>query len=195
MITCLGVFVCLALHTSAQVQSKSISKKSQSNTKNTVAQKTTLKKKSNYNNIQPRLSNTMTSTGTYNAYGNSRLGSGQFIIADPTVRMLNERAATGNSLQIEGSGILGVPKIAYGIANGHIIFRTSGAPTFGTWTGSGAVGTGSNPGPIGTNGNAIGVNGKNPYAGPGIYGLPLNDENGTRASEEGARPKGVRRKQ
>ena len=44
------------------------------------------------------------------------------------------------------------------------------APTIGSSTGPGSVGTGTSIGTMGTSGNGLGVNGKNPYAGPNIYG-------------------------
>jgi hypothetical protein len=58
----------------------------------------------------------------------------------------------------------------------HIIFHNTTATNSGTATGSGAVGTGSSIGASGTSGATMGVNGKNPYAGPGIYGTRVGND-------------------
>ena len=63
-----------------------------------------------------------------------------------------------------------MPKRAYGFAKGHIVLRSSDATSTGANTGSGAVGTGTSPGGMGTMGRSLGVNGKNPYAGTGMWG-------------------------
>jgi hypothetical protein len=94
-------------------------------------------------------------------------------IADPTIRWYNSmydyRHPNGNS-------VIGVPKLNSGIAHGRLIFYPTSSAGSGSFTGSGSVGTGTSIGSIGTNGAVIGVNGKNPFAGPGIYGSRvLND--------------------
>jgi hypothetical protein len=89
---------------------------------------------------------------------------------------LREKAANGNDVKISNSGIVGMPKITYGIVNGKLLLMNRAATTSGTMTGTGSVGTGSSLGNSGTSGNAIGVNGNSPYDGSGIYSLPLNDE-------------------
>jgi hypothetical protein len=90
-----------------------------------------------------------------------------FRIADPTIKwynmMYDYRHPNGNS-------IIGVPKLSNGLAHGRIIFYPTLSAGSGSFTGSGSVGTGSSLGNIGTNGVVIGVNGRNVYAGPGIYG-------------------------
>ncbi|MDB5253461.1 MAG: hypothetical protein JWP27_2630 [Flaviaesturariibacter sp.] len=90
-------------------------------------------------------------------------------IADPTINTFNNRVFMGARLDNERA-IIGLPKIRTGIANGHILFYPTSAATSGTTTGSGVVGTGTSIGNGGMNEAGIGVNGKNPYAGPGIYG-------------------------
>ena len=184
-----------ALGADAQTKGKAGAKKAQVTRSAPVAKKAPGKRNLNNNNHStPGSPTILNNVGTYNAFGRSTSAAGRLQIADPTIRTLNERANSRTAPEVEGSGIIGMPKLAYGVANGHILFRSTDAPTSGTSMGSGSVGTGTNVGPVGTAGHAIGVNGKNPYAGPGIYGLPLTDENFTRASTEGARPKGIRRK-
>ena len=90
-------------------------------------------------------------------------------IADPTIHLMRARAS-GADVDL---GDLELPKGTNGFANGHIILKPAGARSTGTTTGSGSVGTGTSPGSIGTSGPAMGVNGKNPYAGHGIYGTGI----------------------
>lgn len=191
---CAGLLLALTIGADAQTKGKTGLKKGQVTQNKSTAKKTSAQKNLNNKKTDTRETNVLSSTGTYNAYATPAAEAGRLQIADPTIRILNERANSNNAPEISGSGIIGMPKLAYGIANGHILFRSTDAPTSGTSTGSGSVGTGTNVGPVGTAGHAIGVNGKNPYAGPGIYGLPMADENFTRASTEGARPRGIRRK-
>jgi len=63
-----------------------------------------------------------------------------------------------------------IPKNAFGFHNGRLLLHTSGATSSGTITGSGAVGTGSSLGNIGSTGSGIGLNGKTPDAGTGMWG-------------------------
>lgn len=196
VIVCISFLLIGALGAEAQTKDKTGAKKGVATKSTPVAKKAQGSKNlNNSNNSTPGSTIVLNSMGTYNAYSSSNAAAGRQRISDPTIRALNERAFSHTAPEIEGSGIIGMPKLAYGVANGRILFRSTDAPTSGTSTGSGSVGTGTNAGPVGTAGNTIGVNGKNPYAGPGIYGLPLTDENFTRASTEGARPKGIRRKE
>ena len=103
-------------------------------------------------------------TGTYPARA-----TGFPRIADPTINLMRARAFGADA----DLGDLGLPRGTNGFANGHIILKPAGARSTGTSTGSGSVGTGTSPGSIGTSGPAMGVNGKNPYAGPGIYGTGI----------------------
>lgn len=196
VIVCISFLMIGALAADAQTKGKTGAKKGQVTKSTPVAKKGQGRKNLDINNNTTRGSTTvLNSMGSYKAYGSPGAAADRLQIADPTIRTLNERAFSRTVPEIEGSGIIGMPKLAYGVANGHILFRSTDAPTSGTSMGSGSVGTGTNVGPVGTAGHAIGVNGKNPYAGPGIYGLPITDENFTRASAEGARPKGIRRKE
>lgn len=196
VMACISFLLLGAIGAEAQTKGKAVAKKGQVTNGNSVTKKSQGKNNLN-NSFKATTGNTtvLTSSGTYNAYGSSDAAAGRLQIADPVIKSLNVRAYSRTVPEVEGSGIIGMPRLAYGVANGHILFRSTDAPTSGTSTGSGSVGTGTNVGPVGTAGHAIGVNGKNPYAGPGIYGLPLTDENFTRATTEGARPKGIRRKE
>jgi hypothetical protein len=93
----------------------------------------------------------------------------QYTIADPMINALNAKAR-GSDIRISKSGIVGMPKRAYGFANGHLTLYTTGTTSSGTITGSGAVGTGSSLGSIGSEGAGIAVNGKSPYAGTAMWG-------------------------
>lgn len=99
---------------------------------------------------------------------NTPLPANNWQIADPVVRTLNERANGATTTDFKE--FMGVGRGTYGVANGRILLRPNGATTSGGITGSGAVGTGSTPGGVGTHGVSLGVNGKNPYAGPAIWG-------------------------
>jgi len=113
-------------------------------------------------------------TGSYKAKAGNRYLSGynSLQIADPVIKIFNERA-NGYDTSFNRSGIIGVPKRTYGLANGHLVFRSSGATSSGTMTGSGSVGTGSSPGSMGMGDQVQGVNGKSPYAGPGMWGTKV----------------------
>jgi hypothetical protein len=108
----------------------------------------------------------LTSTSANQAYAGS---ARRFSIADPTINILNERA-NGSNIPVGSSGIVGMPKSTYGFANGKILLRNTTAASSGTSYGSGAVATGTTITGIGTAENVIGVNGKNPYAGPWLWG-------------------------
>ncbi|RYY67050.1 MAG: hypothetical protein EOO12_02365 [Chitinophagaceae bacterium] len=94
----------------------------------------------------------------------------RFSIADPFLTLYNGRAAGALPLDEPVRPIPNIPRLRYGVAHGHLLFYNTTATTHGGNTGSGSVGTGSSTGNVGTNGVAQGVNGKNPFAGPGIYG-------------------------
>lgn len=107
---------------------------------------------------------------------NQAYGSRSFYIADPTIRMLNQKAR-GKNVQISSSGVVGVPNGTYGFADGKLLLRQTTAPSSGTLYGSGAVGTGTTLMGVGAGANTPGLNGKNPYAGPWFWGskLPLRN--------------------
>lgn len=118
---------------------------------------------------------TLTSMGNYPAKVNlnSSLNANRYMVSDPILTALNARA-NGANIMVNKSGIVGMPKRAYGFANGHLLLTTTGATTSGTQTGSGAVGTGSSLGTFGSNGAAMQVNGKSPYAGINMWGNAFN---------------------
>src|SRR5215213_9930869 len=59
------------------------------------------------------------STSSYSAKSDSTERTGNFTIADPTIRALNMNA-NGGDVRISNSSIVGMPRRAYGFANGHI---------------------------------------------------------------------------
>jgi hypothetical protein len=111
---------------------------------------------------------TSESSGNYAAKSPSA-----YRISDPTINALNAKA-NGADVRISKSGIVGMPKRAYGFANGHLLLSTTSATSSGTITGSGSVGTGSSLGSLGTNGPAMELNGKSPYAGATMWGNARN---------------------
>jgi|SRR5687767_5624418 len=123
------------------------------------------------------------SYGTYTAKADSHR---MYSISDPVTRAL--MYGTNGADINKNSEIAGVSKRAYGFAHGHIMLRSSGSATSGTMHGSGSVGTGSTPGSAGTHGAGIGVNGKAPYAGPGIWGTAVTGK-GIRIHDEPVRSK------
>jgi hypothetical protein len=140
--------------------------------------KTTAKTKTTNAGMQSAKKSSSTNAATYlsasdNYSAKSNINSisagNTYTIADPTLRALNARA-NGSDISISKSGIVGMPKRAYGFANGHLTLYSTGATSSGTITGNGAVGTGSSLGSIGSSGPAIGLNGKSPYAGSTMWG-------------------------
>ena len=110
---------------------------------------------------------TLFSESTYNAFA-PEATQGLFI-ADPTINVFRLRAS-GINVYLSETGIVGMPKGSYGIANGQLTFYSTGATSMGTSTGSGAVGTGTSTGTMGTLGPAMGVSGRSPFASWGQYG-------------------------
>jgi hypothetical protein len=94
----------------------------------------------------------------------------RFSIADPVVNFYNGRVAGAIPDEDVRRPIIGMPRLRYGVAHGHLLFYNTTATSAGGNTGTGSVGTGNSAGNLGVNGVAQGVNGKNPYSGPGIYG-------------------------
>gem|GEM_PF-4664780 len=93
-----------------------------------------------------------------------------FSIADPVVNHFQDRLSGRVQTETLERPVIGMPRMRYGVANGRLLFYNNSAPSSGGNTGSGSVGTGTSVGVMGSSGNTSGVNGKNPYAGPGIYG-------------------------
>lgn len=128
------------------------------------------------NNLQSSFNTTtLNSTSAYPAKTNLNAPSlmNNYFVSDPIIRALDARA-NGANIKITQSGIVGMPKRAYGFANGHVTLKTTGAITSGTQTGSGSVATGTSLGTFGSTGPAMEVNGKSPYAGTIMWGNALN---------------------
>jgi hypothetical protein len=121
----------------------------------------------NVNNSGNATTYSMVSTSS-NAAKSSTTG---LTIADPVTLDLKQRAMNLDN-QPPGFAIPGMPRRIYGLANGHLFLRSTDAVSNGTTTGSGSVGTGTSLGSVGTSGHGLTVNGKNPYAGAEIYGIP-----------------------
>ncbi|TCJ12636.1 hypothetical protein EPD60_15330 [Flaviaesturariibacter flavus] len=97
-------------------------------------------------------------------------GSSTYEISDPVVNFYNGRVSGAIPDEDVWRPIIGMPKLRYGVAHGRLLFMNTIGNSNGGNTGGGAVGTGTSPGAVGISGVAPGVNGKNFYAGPGIYG-------------------------
>lgn len=165
----IGMLLIWAMSADAQVKTKS---------KTVATKKTTITK-----TIAPAQNpNRLMQMGNYQAKGAGSLINNRttYSISDPTIKAFNLRA-NGAPIEMDGKEVLGVPKMVYGLGNGQLLFRSRGATTSGTGTGSGTVGTGSSTGPIGMHGIALGVNGKSPYAGPIMDGMIVTDINKERA--------------
>ena len=146
-----------------------VSALAQSNQKKKSATKTQASKtKQSSAEVNTQSTTVLSASNNYSAKTNSP-GASVYTISDPTIRTLNARA-NGSNIRISNSGIVGMPKRAYGFANGRLTFYTTGATSSGTITGTGTVGTGSSLGNIGSFGPAIGLNGKSPYAGSTMWG-------------------------
>lgn len=159
---------------SAIAQTKSgKSKKQISHSSNVAGNKDTSKKPGSIAG-----SSTLNTTASYAAKANNTrlsLLKNNYTVTDPILTTLNARAG-GANIQFNKSGIVGMPKRAYGFANGHVLLSTTGAVTSGTQTGSGAVGTGTSLATFGSIGAPMNVNGKSPYAGVNMWGNAMNME-------------------
>jgi hypothetical protein len=168
---CAGILLLINATTEAQTKStKAKTKSIQSKTlsKNKAADKTTASAGNN--------TVTLNTNTSYPAKANrSILFSPQatYPVTDPILTTLHRRA-NGANIPFNKSGIVGMPKRAYGFANGRITLATTGAVTFGTQTGSGAVGTGTSLATFGSIGAPMNVNGKSPYAGINMWGNAMN---------------------
>jgi hypothetical protein len=165
MILCAGIFLLISANALSQTKSK----------KQRTAEQ---HKNPGSTNNADRSSATLTlnSSGSYDAKGTasglSTLKS-NYVVSDPLLITLSARA-NGANIQFNQSGIVGMPKRAYGFSNGHIILNPSGAVTSGTQTGSGAVGTGTSLATFGSIGAPMHVNGKSSYAGINTWGNAMN---------------------
>lgn len=137
-----------------------------------TAQKRTIAQKQSKQNIKSNSVNLSPATTYFLRNSSSNTAKVKSLsISDPTILSLNMKA-NGGDVDLGKSSIVGMPKRYYGIAKGHIFFKSSDATSTGANTGSGSVGTGSSVGSIGTGPQLSGVNGKSSYAAPDIYGIP-----------------------
>jgi len=166
MILCAGIFLLVVANALSQTKSKKQSFKQQP--PQTVSSS---KPKTETSNTITLNSNSSYSAKT-NTTGLSTWKS-NYIVSDPLLTTLGARA-NGAKIQFNNSGIVGMPKRAYGFADGHIVLNSTGAVTSGTQTGSGAVGTGTSLATFGTSGAPMKVNGKSPYAGTSMWGNSMN---------------------
>ena len=172
MFLCAGIF--LLISTAAQSQQT----KSKSKIKKATHAKTASAKETASNSNNSPSTVTLNTTGSYSAKTNATALpslNNNYMITDPILATLNARA-NGANIQFNKSGIVGMPKRAYGFANGHITLATTGAVTSGTQTGSGAVSTGSSLATFGSIGAPMNVNGKSSYAGINMWGNAMNME-------------------
>lgn len=134
-----------------------------------------------FSSLAQQAPNSKAASGKTNSnLGNGRLESmgayqakapgGTLRIYNPTVRALNNRTEYGNTRLFGDQSLLALPKGTYGYANGQIWLRSTGATSIGGITGNSSVGNGSSSGGVGAASNVLGVNGKNPYAGPAMWG-------------------------
>jgi hypothetical protein len=110
-----------------------------------------------------------TDTNSAKASPSISVMSNQFRVSDPTLVALSENAK-GNDVFVSKSGIVGMPKRAYGFANGHILLHSTVATSSGSTSGTSSVGTGSSISGMGRSGSFIGMNGKSPDAGQAMWG-------------------------
>ena len=168
---CWCAMILFVLDATAGAQTKSKKNKKQAKLAKTVSAKQTATNKINSSNTT-----ILNTTTNYAAKANTNSLSvlkNDYIVTDPILTTLNARA-NGTNIQFNKSGIVGMPKRAYGFANGHIVFNSSGSVTSGTQTGSGAVGTGTSLATFGSMGTPMNVNGKSPYAGINMWGNAMN---------------------
>jgi len=166
MISCALIF--LLVNTSALPQTKSKNKATNQQQGKTILTKQEANSASN--------TLTLNSSSAYSAKANTTNLStwkNDYAISDPVLSTLRARAS-GANIQFNHSGIVGMPKRAYGFANGHLVLNSTGAVTSGTQTGSGSVGTGTSLATFGSVGAPMNVNGKSPYAGINMWGNAMN---------------------
>ncbi len=167
MFMCVWILFFLSAIAQSQAKSNQTTKQTSKSTQSAIKKKAS----SNSSNVT-----TLNSSSAYPAKINlnaASIAENTYTVSDPIIRALDARA-NGADIKINKSGIVGMPKRAYGFANGHLVLKTTGAVTTGTQTGSGAVATGTSQGTFGSNGPAMEVNGKNPYAGTIMWGNVLN---------------------
>lgn len=112
-------------------------------------------------------------TSSYPALRPLNAAADRFTVEDPILRSFNEKTK-GEDVRMGSSGIAGMPRRAYGFANGKILLYSTGSTSSGGNTGNATVGTGSGLGSIGSSGPLMGINGKSPYAGSAMWGNARN---------------------
>lgn len=168
VVLCVLVYLSMPVVITAQTTQTKASADKQAAAKNKRSKQTGQGKRNSKD--VPDITYALSDTSTNAAFYNRQFTRLQ--ISDPVIKTLNAKAS-GAAININGSGLIGVPKGTYGFANGRISLYQVGATSTGTATGSGSVGTGSSPGGIGTLGPVIGVNGKSPFTGTGPYGTRI----------------------
>ena len=175
MFWCAGILLLISITAQSQTKTKKAKTKQTVHSKTVSTNKAT-EKKTNKSTVDSSNTITLTSTTGYPAKANTNVLSSlknNYSVTDPILTTLDARAK-GADIKFNNSGIVGMPKRAYGFANGHIVLGTSGAVTSGTQTGSGAVGTGTSLATFGSIGTSMNVNGKSPYAGINMWGNAMN---------------------
>ncbi|HYH15463.1 MAG TPA: hypothetical protein VD794_09590 [Flavisolibacter sp.] len=162
VILCAGLFIGAINMVEAQTKSTATKKTS---TKKTEAKQSTQRLESSSSHEAKAPAIPRSSLG----WQNTPAAENGYQITDPILRTLNARANGANST-IEFKELVGVGRGTYGVANGRILLRPTGSTTPGGITGTGSVATGSSPGGPGIHGTVPTVNGKNPYAGPSMWG-------------------------
>ncbi|HEU4471620.1 MAG TPA: hypothetical protein VFR58_11080 [Flavisolibacter sp.] len=166
-----AIILSITILISSGIAAEAQSGKVKPSQKKSQVSKKTVKKE--VKQVPPPAIVTITSISDYNAKAAEAERASMFTIADPIINALNARA-DGADVDISPSGVVGMPKRAYGFANGRIRLYPAGTTSSGTITGSGLVGTGSSQGTIGSNGPSLGVNGKSPYGGSSMWGSARN---------------------
>lgn len=92
-------------------------------------------------------------------------------ISDPFIITMNNRAK-GITPPVKNVELLGMPKGAYGFANGRLRVFPGSTTSHGSLTGMGSVATGSSTGTMGSIGLPA-ANGKSTFAGTGMWGNAL----------------------
>ena len=171
MFFCAGILLLITASVQAQAKSGKVNKKQAVHSRVASQNKATANKTTNSANIV-MLNTTNSNPAKANTNTLSVLKN-NYTITDPILTTLNARA-NGANIRFNKSGIIGMPKRAYGFANGHILLNITGAVTSGTQTGSGAVGTGTSLATFGSIGAPMNVNGKSPFAGINMWGNAMN---------------------
>jgi hypothetical protein len=171
-----NIFLCAALFVSIGVSAQTIHKSYKKAVAKRSHAKTTIRRSDTSDAV------ILSSSSTANALSGTS-ASNQFTITDPVTNILNAKA-NGAQIDVGKSGIMGMPKRAFGFANGHLTLKPNSSTTSGTINGDGSVGTGSFAGSAGTGSMVPGVNGKNPYAGVDIWGTHLTGS-GIKIKEQG----------